>query len=106
THCAAHMPLVVERGVLVDLGHDDVRVVEMLFEPLRRDEDLLGIPVAAHALSLRLSLAFYYRTRRRRAVFRGRLELAGRTDDLPEHVEREHERGDEADARDPVVHVR
>jgi len=36
------------------------------------------------------------------------LELAGRADDLPDHVQPEHERGAEADEREPpqVVHTR
>jgi hypothetical protein len=36
---SGYVTLVVERGVLVDLGNDDVRIVEVLGEPVGRDEN-------------------------------------------------------------------
>src|SRR5207244_2443107 len=47
---ARDVTLLVEIGVLVDLGHDDVVVGQMPGQPLRADEDVLGIPVCAHGL--------------------------------------------------------
>jgi hypothetical protein len=47
---ARDVSLAVEIGVLVDLRHDHLLVVEMLGEPVGRDENLLRVAVLRHAV--------------------------------------------------------
>jgi hypothetical protein len=49
---ARDVPLVVEVGVLVDLGDDDLVVLKVLHQPACRDQDRLRISVFRHRSSL------------------------------------------------------
>ena len=49
--CARNVPLVVQIRVLVDLGDDDVVVVQMFGQPVRRHEHRFRISVLRHPSS-------------------------------------------------------
>ena len=48
-HRPGNVTVLVEIGVLVYLGDDDIRVTVMLGHPLCRDQHLLGVAVSLHA---------------------------------------------------------